>query len=132
MNVTRISPGHYFFESDHEYGEHFSGKILWRGDKDWRVIPDQLEGPSTVTQTLEDAESYLRSFETRGFYPYDDNDELSFVYQYGDNEEVFCEFLEEDGAWKIRIADIGVLGPEFETLLGAQLYVRLGKFDTGS
>ena len=129
MNVTRVNPGHYVFESDHEYGEHFSGQILRRGDKDWRVVPDQLEDPSTITRTLEDAESYLRSFETRSFYPYEESDDLSFVYQYGDNEEVFGEFFEQEGAWKIRVADVGVLEPEFETLLGAQLYVRSGDFD---
>lgn len=128
MNVTRVSPT-YLFESDHEYGEHFSGQILRRGDNDWRVIPDQLEGPSSITRTLEDAEGYLRSFETRSFYPYEENDELSFVYQDEGNEEVFCEFFEQEGAWKIRVADIGVLEPEFETLLGAQLHVRSGDFD---
>ena len=126
--MEKISAGHYTFESEYEFGEKFSGEIIKRDDNEWRVISDQIEGPSTTTKTLKESQMYLLLFEEYPLYQDKDSNELSFIFEYKDSQVYSGFFTEENDKWKVVLNDFGMFNAEFETLLGAQLFVRSGVF----
>ena len=126
--MEKISAGHYTFESEYEFGEKFSGEIIKRDDNEWRIISDQDEGPSTTTKTLKESQMYLLLFEEYPLYQDKDSNELSFIFEYKDSQVYSGFFTEENDKWKVVLNDFGMFNAEFETLLGAQLFVRSGVF----
>ena len=126
--MEKISAGHYAFESEYEFGEKFSGEIIKRDDNEWRVISDQIEGPSTTTKTLKESQMYLLLFEEYPLYQDKDSNELSFIFEYKNSQVYSGFFTEEDDKWRVVLNDFGMFNAEFETLLGAQLFIRSGAF----
>jgi hypothetical protein len=68
MHIKMKSAGHYSFNSEWESGLPCSGRIEKTHDHEWWINPNQPEGPTNKTKTLNEAIEYLENLEKGTLY----------------------------------------------------------------